>query len=389
MDKRKTIIVTSAVLIIVFLIGGYFLLTKKFLVKKHIPSESSLGPSLNIPSFQPSTEEGKIVIQPYTTKPTRPDVVIKIEKPKERIKVFPSKVKCELPKNPPEGKIYLTLKPVKGGNLGLYYFDVKEKKIGNFLVDEYNNWFLDFSDDGEKIVFLSDRAGGYPQIFVSDKNGKNIKQITKTKYNETGDRWKPVFTPDGQRIFYMFWPRVFGQLAESLFIYSTDLEGNEQFFDKGSSFAFIPKTNKLLISKNAGIYLIDFDKREIDKAIELRNETEELILGDVNMTKMNISPDGKYLSFSNLTRNEFYVFEIVSLDPFVPELRTIMNKIGFWSAFSPDGKYLAIQEAEGFDKNGKPVNPKLVIYDTCKFNKVLEYPLNEYSGGDMWINDWR
>ncbi len=377
MRKRKQLIIgIFIILIFLSLVGGYFVWKGKRVFQ--VPP---------LPPPAEKVEKEETLIKPYTKKETRPEAIIRLEKPKEEVKVyFPER--CEIPKELPKGKIYLSLKPITGGRTGLYYFDVEKKRLEKFLVDEYNNWSVNFSKDGEKIVFLSDRSG-YPQIFVADKDGKNIKQVTNTEY-EGLRRFHPVFSPDGKKIVFLLWPNVFDLLAESLQIHFTDLEGKEEFFDRGATFLFLSDSKTGLIMKNVGLFLVDLEKKELDKVIELRDEKNELILGDVLMGKINISRDEKFLSFSNFfKRKEFYVFEIVSTRPFTVKLKAIMNKIGFWSAFSPDGNYLAIQEAEEFDKEGLPVKPKLVIYDTCQFKKVLEFDLSDYSGEVMWLTDWR
>ena len=54
-----------------------------------------------------------------------------------------------------------------------------------------------FSPNGEKIVFNSDR-GGSPQLFIMDKNGENIKRISKGR----GVYGNPVWSPRGDLIAF-------------------------------------------------------------------------------------------------------------------------------------------------------------------------------------------
>ncbi|MCS7185313.1 MAG: hypothetical protein NZ870_05285, partial [bacterium] len=198
----------------------------------------------------------------------------------------------------------------------------------------------------------------------------------------------PIFSPNG-RVFFIKVPEISGILADEWEIYYIDENGKEEFFDYGSSIVFSPDGNFALILKATGVFSVNLKNGEVEKAIELRNESDNLILGKIINGKLSLSRDGRYLSFSNAQdRGEFYVFEIYSWNPFEYRLKAILNEIGFWSTFSPDGKYIAIQTAEKFDE-GLPINPKLVIYDTCTFNKVLEYDLSEYASESMWVTDWR
>jgi Tol biopolymer transport system component len=53
-----------------------------------------------------------------------------------------------------------------------------------------------FSPDGSKIVFASDRSGS-PEIWVSDSAGRNLRQLTEN----TGSG-SPRWSPDGRQIVY-------------------------------------------------------------------------------------------------------------------------------------------------------------------------------------------
>ena len=52
-----------------------------------------------------------------------------------------------------------------------------------------------FSPNGDKVAFASDRSG-YFQIWVCDADGNNAVQLTSFQ----GASWNPAWSPDGQRI---------------------------------------------------------------------------------------------------------------------------------------------------------------------------------------------
>lgn len=105
----------------------------------------------------------------------------------------------------------------KEGDLDLYIMDLasgKEKKITNTLGYDGGAWF---SPDGKKIVWRASRpsteeevkeykellAAGFVaptnmEIWVSDADGKNAKQITHLKQAN----WAPNFTPDSRHIIF-------------------------------------------------------------------------------------------------------------------------------------------------------------------------------------------
>jgi TolB protein len=57
-----------------------------------------------------------------------------------------------------------------------------------------------YSADGQWIVFCSERAGtgGY-ELFIMDKDGKNVRQLTKAPNCYNGG---PFFSPDGKRVIF-------------------------------------------------------------------------------------------------------------------------------------------------------------------------------------------
>lgn len=156
----------------------------------------------------------------------------------------------------------------KEGDLDLYIMDIasgKEKKITNTLGYDGGAWF---SPDGEKIVWRASRpsteeevkeykellAAGFVaptnmEIWVSDANGKNAKQITHLKQAN----WAPNFTPDSRHIIFCSnheYKRGF-----PFNMYLTDLNGNglekisrDKGFDAFPMFS--PDGRKIIFSSN-------------------------------------------------------------------------------------------------------------------------------------------
>ncbi|MCS7185236.1 MAG: hypothetical protein NZ870_04880, partial [bacterium] len=122
-------------------------------------------------SLEKEGEEEKVTIEPYTDKEISPEIITKIEKPIEKLKVYPSKISCEPSNMPPSGKVYFSLSR-RGDNIGVYTLNLTTRKIEEFLVGDNNIWFLRFSPDGKKIVYLSD-IEGETQIYIADENKQN------------------------------------------------------------------------------------------------------------------------------------------------------------------------------------------------------------------------
>ena len=55
-----------------------------------------------------------------------------------------------------------------------------------------------FSPDGSRIAFVSDRAGGFPELYVMDADGSNVRRLTA---NDAIDG-NPSWSPDGTRLVF-------------------------------------------------------------------------------------------------------------------------------------------------------------------------------------------
>ena len=55
-----------------------------------------------------------------------------------------------------------------------------------------------FSPDGSRIAFVSDRASGFPELYVMNANGSNVRRLT----NNARIDGNPSWSPDGTRIVF-------------------------------------------------------------------------------------------------------------------------------------------------------------------------------------------
>lgn len=78
-------------------------------------------------------------------------------------------------------------------------------EIFNAVVDA-DNLYPEYSSDGQKIVFTSQHVGEKPQIWVMDKDGSNLKQLTHTA------GYMGSWSPDGNWIVYTDTRAVSGRL---------------------------------------------------------------------------------------------------------------------------------------------------------------------------------
>jgi len=62
--------------------------------------------------------------------------------------------------------------------------------------DEWDNRYPKYSPDGTKILFTSQTDGSFPQIWVMNADGSNLRQLTTTQ------GYSACWSPDGTRICY-------------------------------------------------------------------------------------------------------------------------------------------------------------------------------------------
>lgn len=165
---------------------------------------------------------------------------------------------------------------------GIYLVDVETGRKTPVLISGNLNISPAFSPDGSKIVFARSVGGGNTEIFVCDRDGDNMRQLTHSSGIDTNPDW----SPSGQRIAF-----------------TSSRTGSPQIY--------------VMDSEGANLRRVSFD-------------------GDYN-DGASWSPDGTRLVYASRRRGSFDVAisDIVTL-----ESRLLTNGGGSHEtpSFSPDGK---------------------------------------------------
>lgn len=375
---KKKILIGSIIVVIAVLIGGFvYYLTE---IKREKVTEEM--------ERVPAEEREEIILPPGTIKEPNPEAITPIKDLDKESKILPEKIVCN-PKEfiSPAGKIYLSLRGLTASTTGIYEFDVKKKELKEFLRDDScDNFVLDFSVDKEKIAFVSNCQSEKPYIAIGKGDKTEIKKLIVSDEKETINVG-PVFSPDGKKLAFTKMYFVSDILAESWESFVVDLNGKVEFSTHGVMPLFSLDGRYLLVFKNPGIYKYNLQTGDVERVIELQDKNGNLILGQVNMM-LSLSKDGKKLAWSNIDREELYVFEINSWEPFKYKLLAQIKINAFWNSFSPDGKYLAVQETD-INERGETINPRLTVFETCSFGELFFYSLKEYDPGEMWVTAWK
>ena len=298
------------------------------------------------------------------------------------------------------GTLYLSLRKIGGVfDLGIYAFNIKGTVGSRFTTifadkivkgGNYNMYISpSVSLDGKKLVFARGKA--IPeglQIFTSDTSGENVQQITNTS-----DKYKrePIFNSADTLIAYISENTKFSTSDSSLNIpenwstYLTDLKGNIVKVAGGVNPIFSPDGKKLLVLQNDGLHAFDVSIWKKPKHLGLVAKT---IGRASSQMKISISADGKMISWSSENARNVIVSRINSWDTFSINQFLVIQTRAYWSAFSPDGKYLAVNEWRKNSSDGNEY-PVIMGYDLSNGKSEMITTLISDDKAYLWLGAWK
>lgn len=147
-----------------------------------------------------------------------------------------------------------------------------------------------WSPDGQRIAFLSTRAGGSPQLFVMDASGGSLRQVGQFEQSVTQLRWMP----DGQSL-----------LVTAAVAVDPDLRGRPANSPPPERAATAPEVVWRLPYKADGVgYLL---QRQIHLfIIDLASGLQrQLTQGAFDVLGFDVSPDGTRLAYSRSREGRF------------------------------------------------------------------------------------
>ncbi len=179
-----------------------------------------------------------------------------------------------------------------------------------------------FSPDGQKVAFLSNRQGDKMQVFMMRLLGGEAEQITKEKQGVSSFKW----SPDGTKI--------------GLVIRDKDTEEEEKQKKE--------KRDVILVDQNYKynhIYTVDISKKEYP--------VKRITKGAFHVNSIDWSPDNSTIVFShspNPTINSGFIESDISIVPADSgAVKALVTRPGIDAnpKFSPDGKTIAFQTHGG------------------------------------------
>lgn len=294
-----------------------------------------------------------------------------------------------------KGNLYLSLVKNDGKDVpNLYTYDLGQasSSLKMLLLDKTTkngsfNLSPSVSPDGERLVFarvdvpvLGKINDTTIQIYTSDISGKNVKQITNTP--EAYKR-EPIFSPSGNLIAYIARDASSDpDLPESWTTFLTDGKGSMVKVANGCDPIFSPNGKTLLILQKNGVY--SFNINEWKKPVAGKIAFLTSVYPESYSSKMTTSPDGKMIAVSS--QGGFFVARI-NWDTFKLDRFMLVDARAVWLSFSPDSKYLAVDEWRKDEKGNE--YPIIMGYDLSNGLSETIINLSEYDKSYIWLGSWK
>lgn len=128
------------------------------------------------------------------------------------------------------------------------------------------------------------------------------------------------------------------------------------------------------------------------RSYDFKNRVSQLLLPIVTAanTKIGLSPDNHWLAISNPDARKVYLYSLSGkLSAVALHFTHEFSMLGFWTVFSPDSQYIAIQSADQVP-NGGGMNPRIEFFDTTTFAQARSpIPLSPFLNERLFVTDWQ
>ena len=214
------------------------------------------------------------------------------------------------------GRIVFT--SFRDGNAEIYVMDADGGNQENLTNHPAGDSSPDWSPDGTKIAFVSNRVGARSQIYVMDAHGKNVIRLT----DGPGSKRDPDWSPDGRKIAFSVsdWGKTH--------IAVMDADGNREKLETVARYpSWSPDGKQIAFAQRGEIYVIGVD-----------GQGRKRVTHDLGH-KLNpsFSPNGRRIAYDAEHKGFRHIFA-VDADGRNRVRLTHNNEAHLAPAWSPDGQ---------------------------------------------------
>jgi Tol biopolymer transport system component len=227
----------------------------------------------------------------------------------------------------PDGSL-ITFVAKAGREDAIYIMNPFTRKVEKKLVFKKMNGILSpaFSPRGDQIVFVG-ITGGISNLYIVDRNGKNLKQLTKDKYTDLQPQWSPdgksiVFISDRgkgtntAKLLFDDYDLAIFDLASGEISIITELDGITicpQWSSNSQEVAFISDHQGI-----PNIYKINLETKEISSVFSIINGVSGIT---ESTPAMSWSADNNILVFSSFINGSWHIYrtELINDEDYRPE----------------------------------------------------------------------
>lgn len=297
---------------------------------------------------------------------------------------------------PQVGGLLLTLQDKDTKNFNIYEYSFETGALEPFFTNNHSNLTAALSADYGHVAYMSRQTNEQAyQLYVMNTATQTLTQVTNDANNI---KREPAWSRSGAYLAYAVQPAGL-QGAELSYpdnwqTFVVDREGKTLGVVGGLHPFFSPDDKTLFVVRANGIYAFPMEQFSVgdgmpaalDGALVVPTITDSELPAS-RSTKVVVSPDQAKLAWLVPKEGFVRVFSVKEWSPLTLAKDDDIQAIAYNAAFSPDSKFLALQQAQMV--GGELTNAKIAIYKLSNLRTTDVLDLRSYNPSFVWLGGWR